>query len=65
MMHFAEAAQWESWPAGHHEAEGGVWLKIAKKGAPVTSVTVALMTWPRSRVDSGADRVRGQMDVTD
>lgn len=40
MMHFADAAQWEAWLAGHHETEGGVWLKIAKKGAPVASLTV-------------------------
>jgi uncharacterized protein YdeI (YjbR/CyaY-like superfamily) len=40
MMNFADAAQWESWLAGHHEAEGGVWLKIAKKGSAAASVTV-------------------------
>jgi uncharacterized protein YdeI (YjbR/CyaY-like superfamily) len=39
MMHFADAAQWESWLAELHEAEGGVWLKIAKKGSAVASVT--------------------------
>lgn len=40
MMHFSDAAQWESWLAEHHEDEGGVWLKIAKKGSAVTSVTI-------------------------
>jgi uncharacterized protein YdeI (YjbR/CyaY-like superfamily) len=39
-MHFAEAAEWESWLAEHHEDEGGAWLKIAKKGAGVTSLTI-------------------------
>ncbi|TDD23113.1 YdeI/OmpD-associated family protein [Nonomuraea diastatica] len=39
MMHFADAAQWESWLGGHHEDDGGAWLLIAKKGAPVVSVT--------------------------
>ncbi|MFI0409124.1 YdeI family protein [Actinomadura sp. 3N508] len=40
MMEFADAAQWEAWLAGHHETEGGVWLKIAKKGAPATLITI-------------------------
>ncbi|WP_336216289.1 YdeI/OmpD-associated family protein [Nonomuraea sp. LPB2021202275-12-8] len=40
MMHFADAGQWESWLADHHEDEGGVWLKIAKKGSPVSSITI-------------------------
>ena len=44
MMHFADAAQWESWLAEHHEAEGGVWLKIAKKGSAFASVTAAQAT---------------------
>ncbi len=44
MMHFADAAAWESWLAEHHQIEGGVWLKIAKKGAPVASVTAAQAT---------------------
>ncbi|MEU7897002.1 YdeI/OmpD-associated family protein [Nonomuraea sp. NPDC049152] len=44
MMHFEDAAQWESWLAGHHETEGGVWLKIAKKGsgAPLLTIGQAL-----------------------
>jgi uncharacterized protein YdeI (YjbR/CyaY-like superfamily) len=40
MMHFADATQWESWLAEHHDAEGGVWLKIAKKGSAVASVKI-------------------------
>jgi uncharacterized protein YdeI (YjbR/CyaY-like superfamily) len=38
---FADAAQWESWLADHHELKTGVWLKIAKKGSGKTSVTLA------------------------
>ncbi|WP_248958489.1 YdeI/OmpD-associated family protein [Sphaerisporangium perillae] len=41
MMHFQDAAEWEAWLAGHHETEGGVWLRIAKKGSPVASITIA------------------------
>ncbi|MFG2089537.1 MULTISPECIES: YdeI family protein [unclassified Spirillospora] len=41
MMHFADAAQWEAWLAANHDGEGGAWLKIAKKGADATSVTIA------------------------
>ncbi|GAA2417689.1 YdeI/OmpD-associated family protein [Nonomuraea africana] len=40
MMHLTDAAQWESWLAEHHEDEGGVWLKIAKKGSAATSITI-------------------------
>ncbi|REF00813.1 YdeI/OmpD-associated family protein [Thermomonospora umbrina] len=40
MMHFADAGQWEAWLAEHHEDEGGAWLKIAKKGAPVASLRI-------------------------
>jgi uncharacterized protein YdeI (YjbR/CyaY-like superfamily) len=39
MMHFTDAAQWEAWLAGHHEDEGGAWLRIAKKGSGEVSVT--------------------------
>ncbi|GIH78146.1 hypothetical protein Plo01_45750 [Planobispora longispora] len=39
-MHFADAARWEAWLAEHHGDEGGVWLKIAKKGSPVAAVTI-------------------------
>lgn len=38
---FADAAQWESWLADHHELKAGVWVKIAKKGSGKTSVTLA------------------------
>lgn len=37
---FADAVEWERWLAGQAEAKG-VWLKIAKKGAGVSSVSYA------------------------
>ncbi|NUP04354.1 MAG: OmdA domain containing protein, partial [Nonomuraea sp.] len=37
----ADAAAFESWLAGHHDTPGGVWVRIAKKGSGVTSVTAA------------------------
>ncbi|TYK44969.1 YdeI/OmpD-associated family protein [Actinomadura decatromicini] len=40
-LHFADAAEWEAWLARHHDAGAGVWLTIAKKGAPVASLTIA------------------------
>ncbi|MFF5264512.1 YdeI family protein [Actinomadura viridis] len=40
MMHFADVSGWEAWLAGHHGTEGEAWLKIAKKGAGATSVTI-------------------------
>lgn len=36
---FATPADLEDWLEGNHDASEGVWLKIAKKGAPVPSVT--------------------------
>jgi uncharacterized protein YdeI (YjbR/CyaY-like superfamily) len=36
---FAEAEKLEAWLEEHHEDAEGVWLKIAKKGAPEPSVT--------------------------
>jgi len=41
MMHFVDAAAWEAWLAGNYQADGGVWMKIAKKGSAAASVTVA------------------------
>lgn len=40
IMAFADAAQWESWLAGHHDLATGVWIKIAKKNSGKTSVTI-------------------------
>jgi uncharacterized protein YdeI (YjbR/CyaY-like superfamily) len=32
---------WESWLDANHASSAGLWLRLAKKGAPVTSVTYA------------------------
>jgi uncharacterized protein YdeI (YjbR/CyaY-like superfamily) len=37
----ANGADWEAWLAGHHQRSGGVWLRIAKKGAGKASVTIS------------------------
>jgi uncharacterized protein YdeI (YjbR/CyaY-like superfamily) len=34
-----DAAEWEAWLADHHILQAGVWLKIAKKGSGLASVT--------------------------
>jgi uncharacterized protein YdeI (YjbR/CyaY-like superfamily) len=36
----ADATEWESWLAAHHDSHRVVWLRIAKKGAAVRSVTI-------------------------
>jgi uncharacterized protein YdeI (YjbR/CyaY-like superfamily) len=36
---FRDAADWESWLAANHERQAGVWLKIAKKGSGIPSVS--------------------------
>jgi uncharacterized protein YdeI (YjbR/CyaY-like superfamily) len=41
IMACADAGQWESWLADHHDRSSGVWLKIAKKGSGSTSVTIS------------------------
>jgi uncharacterized protein YdeI (YjbR/CyaY-like superfamily) len=41
MMFFEDAAAWEAWLAGHHATADEAWLKIAKKGSGVASVTAA------------------------
>jgi len=38
---FPDQAAWDAWLAEHHAASPGVWLKIAKKGAGIASVTYA------------------------
>ncbi|MDQ2831429.1 MAG: YdeI/OmpD-associated family protein [Chloroflexota bacterium] len=38
---FDSLQEWESWLDAHHARPQGVWLKIAKKGAPVSSVSYA------------------------
>ena len=47
---FATPALWAEWLAAHHAASRGVWLKLAKKGSGVASVTYAealevALTW--------------------
>ena len=41
VLAFATAAEWEAWLAEHHGDEAGVWLRFAKKGSGITSVTYA------------------------
>ena len=38
-LEFPDRASWERWLDANHESSGGVWLKIAKKGSDVTTVT--------------------------
>jgi uncharacterized protein YdeI (YjbR/CyaY-like superfamily) len=37
---FASAAEWEAWLEANHESAEGVWLKLAKKGSGIPSVTL-------------------------
>jgi uncharacterized protein YdeI (YjbR/CyaY-like superfamily) len=39
VLAFPDAAAWESWLARHHGRQAGVWLKLAKKGSGIPSVT--------------------------
>ena len=36
---FRDTAAWESWLAENHERQRGVWLKLAKKGSRIPSVS--------------------------
>lgn len=36
---FRDASAWESWLAANYELQAGVWLKMAKKGSGISSVT--------------------------
>jgi uncharacterized protein YdeI (YjbR/CyaY-like superfamily) len=36
-----DRAAWDEWLAGNHDSSAGVWLKLAKKGAPTSTVTYA------------------------
>ena len=38
---FADADAWERWLTEHHESAPGLWLKLAKKGSRLASVTYA------------------------
>jgi uncharacterized protein YdeI (YjbR/CyaY-like superfamily) len=41
IVQLADRAAWESWLEENHGAVPGVWLKLAKKGAPTATVTQA------------------------
>jgi uncharacterized protein YdeI (YjbR/CyaY-like superfamily) len=36
-----DGAEWEAWLADHHTLPSGVWLKIAKKGSNLASITIS------------------------
>jgi uncharacterized protein YdeI (YjbR/CyaY-like superfamily) len=38
---FADARAWDEWLDAHHAASPGVWLRLAKKGAPLRSLSYA------------------------
>ena len=38
-LHFAGPKEWAAWLKKHHAKSSGVWLRIAKKGAPTTSIS--------------------------
>jgi uncharacterized protein YdeI (YjbR/CyaY-like superfamily) len=40
-LFFESAADWEAWLEAHHADSGGVWIKVAKKGSGIASVTTA------------------------
>ncbi len=40
-LSFASAAEWETWMEANHDSAQGVWLKVAKKGSGIASVTIA------------------------
>jgi uncharacterized protein YdeI (YjbR/CyaY-like superfamily) len=41
VLGFGSAQDWVAWLEEHHEGSGGLWLKIAKKGAPAGTVSYA------------------------
>jgi uncharacterized protein YdeI (YjbR/CyaY-like superfamily) len=41
LIEFTDREAWEAWLRAHHDDSGGVWLLLAKKGAPRTTVTMA------------------------
>jgi uncharacterized protein YdeI (YjbR/CyaY-like superfamily) len=41
ILPFASAAEMEEWLEGNHAGSDGIWLKIAKKGSGIASVTYA------------------------
>lgn len=38
-LHFDGPADWAAWLKTHHASSPGVWLRIARKGAPTTSIS--------------------------
>ena len=41
VLQFPDARRWRAWLARNHRSPDGVWLKLAKKGAPGPSVSYA------------------------
>lgn len=41
ILEFEDRAAWESWLDAQHESSEGVWLKIARKASPASTVTYA------------------------
>ncbi len=41
VLSFAAVPEWEEWLGEHHDASGGLWLKIAKKGSGITTISYA------------------------
>src|SRR5881396_2365178 len=39
VVQFPSLRAWETWLEEHHEAEGGLWVKIAKKGSCIETVS--------------------------
>jgi uncharacterized protein YdeI (YjbR/CyaY-like superfamily) len=37
---FASATEWEQWLEANHDSADGVWVKLAKKGSGIPSVTI-------------------------
>ena len=40
VMEFVSAKAWGAWLAQHHDSSAGIWLKVAKKGTGVVTVTM-------------------------
>ena len=41
VLHFPDARRWRAWLSRNHRTPEGVWLKLARKGSPVRSVSYA------------------------
>jgi uncharacterized protein YdeI (YjbR/CyaY-like superfamily) len=41
LVEFADTAAWEAWLEQHHAGSRGIWMTLAKKGAPRATVTQA------------------------